>query len=114
MPDPTSSGPTICASRTVLIMLYSQLTKLCNGPNAPELVLIVNPQWETRGNLVSDFGFGQRKADAERFIASFQPTYCIKQLRIYGDSIRCGRVTCAVRIGWMFVFYEHPALWGRK
>ncbi|EFJ40183.1 hypothetical protein VOLCADRAFT_100045 [Volvox carteri f. nagariensis] len=65
-----------------------KLTQLCNGPDAPELVLIVNPQWETRGNLVSDFGFGQRKAEAERFINSFQPTYCLKQLRVYGDSIR--------------------------
>ncbi|GIL56101.1 hypothetical protein Vafri_11532 [Volvox africanus] len=65
-----------------------KLNQLCNGPDGPELVLIVNPQWETRGNLVSDFGFGQRKAESERFIASFQPTYCLKQLRVYGDSIR--------------------------
>lgn len=65
-----------------------QLNKLSTGRDAPELVIIVNPQWETRGNLVSDFGFGQRKADAEKFIASFQPTYCLKQLRVYGDSVR--------------------------
>lgn len=65
-----------------------RLNKLSTGRDAPELVIIVNPQWETRGNLVSDFGFGQRKADAEKFIASFQPTYCLKQLRVYGDSVR--------------------------
>ncbi len=65
-----------------------QLNKLSTGRDAPELVIIINPQWETRGNLMSDFGFGQRKADAEKFIASFQPTYCLKQLRVYGDSVR--------------------------
>ncbi|KXZ44909.1 hypothetical protein GPECTOR_61g862 [Gonium pectorale] len=65
-----------------------KLTELVNSPGAPGLVLIVNPQWETRGNLVSDFGFGSRKAEAERFIASFQPTYCLRQLRVYGDSMR--------------------------
>ncbi|KAG2492415.1 hypothetical protein HYH03_009358 [Edaphochlamys debaryana] len=65
-----------------------KLTKLCNGPDAPGLVIIVNPQWETRGNLMSDFGFGQRKVDAERFIEGFEYSYCLKQLRVYGDTIR--------------------------
>ncbi len=65
-----------------------QLNKLCSGPDAPKLVLIVNPQWEMRGNLVSDFGFGQRRENAERFIASFQPSYSLKQLRVYGDIVR--------------------------
>ncbi|GFR50904.1 hypothetical protein Agub_g13201 [Astrephomene gubernaculifera] len=65
-----------------------RLNKLCTGPGAPGLVLIVNPQWETRGNLVSDFGFGARRQEAERFIASFQPTYSLKQLRVYGDTVR--------------------------
>ncbi|PNH01740.1 hypothetical protein TSOC_012349 [Tetrabaena socialis] len=68
--------------------VLDKLNKICSGPDAPGLVLIVNPQWEMRGNLVSDFGFGQRKADSERFIASFEPTYCQRQLRVYGDSIR--------------------------
>ncbi|KAG2447762.1 hypothetical protein HYH02_007220 [Chlamydomonas schloesseri] len=65
-----------------------RLNKLCTGPDAPELVLIVNPQWETRGNLVSDFGFGARKEASERFIASFADTYSLRQWRVYGDQLR--------------------------
>jgi Domain of unknown function (DUF1995) len=38
--------------------------------------------------LPADFGFGQRKRDAEAFVASFQPTYYQKQYRVYGDSVR--------------------------
>ncbi len=64
------------------------MNKLCTGPDAPELVLIVNPQWETRGNLVSDFGFGARKEASERFIASFADTYSLRQWRVYGDQLR--------------------------
>lgn len=79
-PRPTPPAPPVSA----------QLTKLANGPGAPGLVVIVNPQWETRGNLVSDFGFGQRKVDSEKFINSFEPSYFLKSLRVYGDQIRCG------------------------
>eukprot|EP00775_Hariotina_reticulata_P010382 gene10382-10540_t len=54
----------------------------------PQLLLIVNPQWELEGNLVSDFGFGQRKADALQLVSSFQPTYWLKQIRVDGDELR--------------------------
>lgn len=65
-----------------------QLRELCNGPKAPALVVIINPQWELQGNLMSDFGFGSRKEEAEKFVASFTPSYWLKQLRVYGDDIR--------------------------
>jgi hypothetical protein len=41
-----------------------------------------------QGNLVSDFGFGQRKADALKVVSSFQPTYWLKQMRVAGDELR--------------------------
>ncbi len=38
--------------------------------------------------VVSDFGFFGRKK-AELFLTDFEDTYCLKQLRLSGDSIRC-------------------------
>lgn len=53
------------------------------------LVLIINPQWVTEGNVVSDLGFlpWNKKAN-EELIASFQETYVLKQLRINSDDVR--------------------------
>jgi hypothetical protein len=50
----------------------------------------VNPQWETKGFLPgqSDFGFGPWRAESEKLVASLEPTYAFKTLRIYGDDIR--------------------------
>jgi hypothetical protein len=59
-------------------------------PKAPDLLFIVNPQWENSNSLLpgqSDFGiFG--RAESEALVASFVPTYQLRQLRIYGDDIR--------------------------
>jgi len=38
--------------------------------------------------VVSDFGFFGRKK-AELFLTDFEDTYCLKQLRLSGDSVRC-------------------------
>lgn len=35
-------------------------------------VFIVNPQWSTGGNIVSDFGFGPWRKAAEDFLATFE------------------------------------------
>ena len=51
------------------------------------LTLLVNPQW-TSGNLVSDFGIGPWRRRNEDFVASFEQTYVLKQMRISGDNIR--------------------------
>lgn len=53
------------------------------------LVLIINPQYTTEGQLVSDFGIfpWQRKA-AEDLIGSFAETFTLRQLRINGDDAR--------------------------
>eukprot|EP00878_Enallax_costatus_P004249 GHUV01004479.1.p1 GENE.GHUV01004479.1~~GHUV01004479.1.p1 ORF type:complete len:280 (+),score=96.82 GHUV01004479.1:219-1058(+) len=53
-----------------------------------ELLLIVNPQWELQGNLVSDFGFGSRKEASLKLVESFVPTYWFKQIRVSGDDLR--------------------------
>ena len=53
------------------------------------LTVLVNPQW-TKGNLVSDFGIGPWRRRNEEFVASFQQTYVLKQMRISGDNVRSG------------------------
>lgn len=68
---------------------WDQLKKLAErSPTPPELLLIVNPQWELQGNLVNSFGFGARKESAMALIDSFTPTYWLKQLRVAGDDLR--------------------------
>lgn len=41
-----------------------------------------------QGNLVNAFGFGARKDNAMALIDSFEPVYCLKQLRVAGDELR--------------------------
>ncbi|GAX75020.1 hypothetical protein CEUSTIGMA_g2466.t1 [Chlamydomonas eustigma] len=65
----------------------------------PELLLVFNPQWETKGLMLgqSDFGFGARRASSEALVASLQPSYQLKELRLQGDEIR--------------VLRAHPGRW---
>lgn len=51
------------------------------------LLLIFNPQWQTTGQLVSDFGFGRSARDAEAFLDSFEDVYVMRRLRIDGDNV---------------------------
>ena len=36
----------------------------------------------------ADFGFGPWRAESEKLVASLNPTYQFKPLRIYGDDVR--------------------------
>ena len=56
-------------------------------PQDAKLFLLINPQWQ-EGQVISDFGFGQRKKDIESFLGDFQYTYFLKTYRIEGLSIR--------------------------
>ena len=52
------------------------------------VMLLVNPQYTTRGQVVSDFGiFPWQKKAAEDFLGSFTETYTLAQLRINGDDV---------------------------
>ncbi|KAL4527499.1 hypothetical protein Ndes2526A_g08718 [Nannochloris sp. 'desiccata'] len=65
-------------------------------PNA--LFILVNPQWTTEGQVISDFGIlPWVKKAAMEFIETFKDGYCIRNLRINGDYVQ-----------WLFV---HPAGW---
>lgn len=58
------------------------------GGTGPDLLIIVNPQWETKGLLLSDFGFGPWRAESEALVTSLKPSYQFKQMRVYGDDLR--------------------------
>eukprot|EP00238_Polyblepharides_amylifera_P011879 CAMPEP_0196592282 /NCGR_PEP_ID=MMETSP1081-20130531/72296_1 /TAXON_ID=36882 /ORGANISM="Pyramimonas amylifera, Strain CCMP720" /LENGTH=362 /DNA_ID=CAMNT_0041915913 /DNA_START=201 /DNA_END=1289 /DNA_ORIENTATION=- len=45
-------------------------------------IVLLNPQWRTQGNIVSDFGIGPWKKRAEEFVAKFTPTYSLTEQRI--------------------------------
>jgi hypothetical protein len=41
----------------------------------------INPQWQTKGNVVSDFGFGPWRQRAEDFLQRFPVSYGLEQVR---------------------------------
>ena len=58
------------------------------GVDAAEgkLALLINPQWQP-GQVISDFGFGAKRRDCEKFLGAFQDVYYLRQQRISGDEI---------------------------
>ncbi|KAK9807484.1 hypothetical protein WJX72_000447 [[Myrmecia] bisecta] len=65
-----------------------QLRELEGDRGGKRLVLIVNPQWQTAGQIVSDFGFGRSAKESETYVKSFQDVYCLKRVRFMGDEVR--------------------------
>jgi hypothetical protein len=64
-----------------------ELKKIAGTTN--ELTVIANPQWNTEGNVISDFGIlPWQRQPAMELANSFQDTYVVKQLRINGDNTR--------------------------
>lgn len=52
------------------------------------LILVVNPQWQPEGQVVSDFGFGKSRRAAERYVASLDEIYYLRRIRVLGDEVR--------------------------
>jgi len=52
------------------------------------LVMMINPQWQPQGQIVSDFGFGRSRRAAERFVNSLEEVYYLRRVRVLGDEIR--------------------------
>ena len=61
-----------------------QIQKLAGSPE--RAVLLVNPQWNDRGQIVSDFGFGPWKKKADDFLATFEKSYTLEEQRIGAPS----------------------------
>ncbi|KAL3136401.1 hypothetical protein ABBQ38_005658 [Trebouxia sp. C0009 RCD-2024] len=66
----------------------SQVRHMARVKGPHRLMLVINPQWQMDGQIVSDFGFGRAKADAQKFLTSFQDVYCLERVRVMGDDIR--------------------------
>ncbi|OAE22787.1 hypothetical protein AXG93_2035s1710 [Marchantia polymorpha subsp. ruderalis] len=57
-----------------------QVRSLAEKERAP--LLIVNPQWRSSGQVVSDFGFGPWRRQAEEFVNTFEKTYVLLEMRV--------------------------------
>ncbi|DBA74506.1 TPA: hypothetical protein ACH3X2_000969 [Trebouxia sp. C0005] len=66
----------------------SKVRQLARVKGPHRLMLLINPQWQTDGQVVSDFGFGRGRSDAEKFLAALQDVYCLERVRVLGDDIR--------------------------
>lgn len=53
-----------------------------------ELRMLINPQWQEEGQVISDFGFGRRRQENEEFVKKFEYVYCLKQYRIKSNDIK--------------------------
>eukprot|EP00951_Prasinocladus_malaysianus_P009900 scaffold72313_cov26-Prasinocladus_malaysianus.AAC.1 len=49
------------------------------------LTIVINPQWRPSGQIISDFGFGQSRLDAEEFVEQFERVFCLRSLRLLGQ-----------------------------
>mmetsp|Transcript_25254 Transcript_25254/g.70658 ORF Transcript_25254/g.70658 Transcript_25254/m.70658 type:complete len:123 (-) Transcript_25254:480-848(-) len=49
------------------------------------MVLVINPEWQDEGNVVSAYGFGKERLKAAEFIEAFQPTFCLRSMRVLGQ-----------------------------
>lgn len=56
--------------------------------NGTSITLLVNPQWNERGQIVSDFGVGPWKKRATDFLSTFEPTYSLAEYRVGAAATR--------------------------
>eukprot|EP00475_Leptophrys_vorax_P030836 TRINITY_DN46507_c0_g1_i1.p1 TRINITY_DN46507_c0_g1~~TRINITY_DN46507_c0_g1_i1.p1 ORF type:complete len:359 (+),score=6.22 TRINITY_DN46507_c0_g1_i1:142-1077(+) len=73
-------------SKTVALVLFPTAETLSAvqelaGKDPNRTVIMVNPQWQP-GQVVSDFGFGRRRKEAEEFLGSFLTAYSLRRTRI--------------------------------
>lgn len=64
------------------------LQRIDNALSGERLSLIINPQWQLNGQVISDFGFGTQRRRAETFINSLEYVYYLQRIRIMGDEVR--------------------------
>lgn len=72
----------------VLFPTAESLPSIENLANINERpLLLLNPQWQA-GQVISDFGLGERRKQRENFVQSFSNVYFLKQIRILGEDVR--------------------------
>jgi hypothetical protein len=89
-----------------LLLFLSQIQELArNSPDAT--LLLVNPQWNNSGQVVSDFGFGPWKRKAEEFLGTFRPTFeLVEQVR--GSNGRGGHFRTCLNVCGICRGKAHP------
>jgi len=84
--DGEQVGVYTTASKKVLVVVtptadvLKKLRKL--EENKGSTMILMNPQWRTKGNLLSDFGIGPWRKKNEEFVALFASTYSLTEQRI--------------------------------
>ena len=64
------------------------LQRIDDALSGKRLTMIINPQWQLNGQVISDFGFGKYRKQAEAFVNSLEYVYFLKRMRIMGDEVR--------------------------
>ncbi|KAL4420712.1 hypothetical protein ABPG75_010368 [Micractinium tetrahymenae] len=67
------------------------LRRIDDALSGERLTLVINPQWQTQGQVISDFGIGRARKAAERFVAAFEEVYYLRRVRVFGDDVRIMR-----------------------
>jgi hypothetical protein len=65
-----------------------EVRRIDDALSGNRLILVVNPQWQPQGQIVSDFGFGKNRRTAERYVASLDEIYSLRRIRVLGDEVR--------------------------
>lgn len=65
-----------------------EVRRIDDALSGNRLILVVNPQWQPQGQVVSDFGFGKNRRAAERYVASLDEIYYLRRIRVLGDEVR--------------------------
>jgi len=68
--------------------VFPDVRRIDDALSGRRLMLVVNPQWQLQGQVISDFGFGVTRRSAERFIASLEEVYYLRRVRMLGDEVR--------------------------
>ncbi|KAL4855618.1 hypothetical protein ACK3TF_003942 [Chlorella vulgaris] len=64
------------------------LRRIDDALSGERLTLVINPQWQIQGQVISDFGIGRARKAAERFVAALEEVYCLRRVRVFGDDVR--------------------------
>ena len=64
------------------------MRRIDDALSGERLIVVVNPQWQPQGQIVSDFGFGAARKAAERYVASLEEVYYLRKVIILGDEVR--------------------------
>ncbi|KAL6784659.1 hypothetical protein ACKKBF_B02690 [Auxenochlorella protothecoides x Auxenochlorella symbiontica] len=81
-------SPRLAAAMFVTADTLHEMQAQRPEPGGKLLLLFINPQWQSEGQVVSDFGFGRTRKQAERFVGTCEEVYVLRRYRVFGDDVR--------------------------